>query len=76
MGRVHDLLNVGGGAGWPVQEEKGGPVQNISDVGGGGGGVREGMLHIGVFTPSLGTREYLLVSNYLDYKTQIVFLNR
>jgi hypothetical protein len=27
-------FECGGGAGGPVQEEKGGPVQNISDVGG------------------------------------------
>ncbi len=45
MGRVHDLFNVGGGAGGPVQEEKGGPVQNISDVGG-----REGAYGKGCYT--------------------------
>jgi hypothetical protein len=45
--------------------------------GGEGGGVLERMLlHIGVFTPSLGTREYLPVNNSLRYKTQIVFLQR
>ena len=63
-------------AGGLVQEEKGGPVQNISDVVGREGAYWKGCLHIGVFTPSLGTREYLLVSNSLDYKTQIVFLQR
>jgi hypothetical protein len=35
----------GGGAGGPVQEEKGGPVQNISDVGG-----REGAYGKGCYT--------------------------
>ena len=68
-------------AGGPVQEEKarpGGPVQNISDVGGGGGGhwplwlLRKG--HIGVFTPSLRTRDYLPVNNSLRHKTHILFL--
>jgi hypothetical protein len=72
-------------AGGPVQEEKarpGGPVQNIFYVGGGGGGgegaylplcpVRKG--HIGVFTPSLRSRDYLPVNNSLRHKTQILFL--
>jgi hypothetical protein len=65
-----------GGAGGPVQEEKGGPVQNISDVGGREGAYGKGCYTLESFTPSLGTREYLLVSNSLDYKTQIVFLQR
>ncbi len=66
-------------AGGPVQEEEGGPggpVQSISDVGGREGVYWKGCLHIGVFTPSLGTREYLPVNNSLDYKTPIVFLQR
>ncbi len=77
------LLYAGWGsvgmAGGPVQEEEGGPggpVQNISDVGGREGAYWKGCLHIGVFTPSLGTREYLPVNNSLDYKTQIKFLQR
>ncbi len=64
----------GGVAGGPVQEGKGGPVQNVSDVGGREGAYWKGCLHIGAFRPSLGTREYLPVNNSLDYKTQIVFL--
>jgi hypothetical protein len=71
-GQHIQLLN----AGRLVQKEKGGPVQNTSDVGGRGEGrgaywplclVRKG--HNGVFTPSLHTRDYLLVNNSLDYKT-------
>ncbi len=69
-------------AGRPVQEEKGrpgGPVQNISDVGGGGGGhtglsAWSGKGQIGVSTPSLHTRDYLPVNNFLDYKMHVLFL--
>ena len=50
-GSSRHLFECGGMAGGPVQEDTGrpgGPVQNISDVGG-GGGVRNG--HIIAFTP-------------------------
>ena len=73
-----------GGAGGPVQEEKGkpgGPVQNISVGGEGGEGahwplclLRKGL--IGVFKTSLRTRDYLPVNNFLLHKTQILFLWR
>ncbi len=45
MGRYIQLLNAGGMAGGPVQEEEGrpgGPVQNISDVGGASLAAQEG----------------------------------
>ncbi len=61
-----------GMAGRPVQEEKGGLVQIISDVGGRGLCplclLRKG--HIRVCT----TRDYLNVNNSLLYKTHILFL--
>ena len=73
---IFPLLNGGGMAGGPVQEDTGrpgGPVQNIS-VGGGGALAALGL--IGVFKTSLRTRDYLPVNNSLLHKTQILFLWR
>ncbi len=65
-----------GQAGGPVQEEKarpGGPVQNISDVRGGGRNGTDRNGHIRIFTSSLRTRDYLSVNNSLLHKMHILF---
>ncbi len=77
-GSSRHLFECGGMAGGPVQEDTGspgGPVQNIS-VGGGGGGAMAALGLIGVFKTSLRTRYYLPVNNSLLHRTQILFLWR
>ncbi len=52
----------------------GGPVQNISDVGMGGGGAGRDTLEFLHLT--LRTRDYLSVNNSLHQKTHILFRKR
>ena len=75
-GSSRRLFECGGIAGGPVQEDTGrpgGPVQNISVVGGEGGGALAALGLIGVFKTPLRTRDYLPVKHSLDHLTQILF---